>query len=307
MTLKELLDRCDFKDIVPVIVKHYPETPWAVVDFKGAFDILRHLEPEKNPANREELRLVACFDESSQTTYPGISRWFELGEWKDELSSEIIVDDKLTLTDAEIAYHCLWELTYLGFDQSSTKKWEEAQMNILGKGFEYISESDSSPIKKEPDPLNPYTVAVEELESKSNIDENDEQQIKKLTRMARVEEDIRSLTSNTKSFKREELEYLFKTNLITFRNRRSFAFNLSQRIDYLIDLFSNYDMTDYSPNTHFLLMFRTSSAYPFDQRELDMIQGFFSQFLPASANIRYGYGNDENLDTEVSLLLLGSY
>ena len=134
-----------------------------------------------------------------------------------------------------------------------------------------------------------------------------EQRIKKLERMAKIEYAIRRLTVNTKSFARKEVEYLFKTNLIREGRFHSFAYNPDQRTDYLIDLLSNYVSEDISKYTHILLMFRTSSSYPFVQKEMEMIQKFFSQYLPASANIRYGYGTDEELDMEVSLFLLGSY
>jgi len=250
-------------------------------------------------------------------------------EWKYELASEIVVEDGLTLTDAEIAAHCLWELTYSGFDQSTHKKWVHSKLGNYGlKLFG---------IEPEPENINPYTEAAEKLKNKSgfydldedDIDEENESwiEVKKLERMARVEEDIRRLTNNSNSFKREELDYLFKTNLITFAYRLTNAYrfdyladllanyntpdyssyNKSKRIDYLIDLMSNKDMPDYSSSTDFLLMFRTSSDYPLVQSEIDMLQTFFNHYLPASANVRYGYGTDESLDKEVSLYLLGSY
>jgi len=258
-----------------------------------------------------ELKLVGRYDESSQIYGVSITRWYETLEWKYELASEIVVEDGLTFTDAEIAAHCLWELTYNGFDQSTPEKWEEAAYSILGSyGKELLGKTTEE--ASENDKTNSYAEAAEELENKlrkDGIDEDDEawSEVKKLARMARVEDDIRSLTCNTESFKREDLEYLFKTNLITFSNRHSCTYDPSQRIDYLIDLVSNYEMPDYSSSTNILLMFRTSSAYPLVQSEIDTIQNFFSQYLPASANIRYGYGTDETLDKEVSLFLLGSY
>ena len=103
MTLKELLDSCDFKDVAQAFVKSYPETAESLAPFKEAFDILRQLEPEANPVNREELRLVGRYDEFSQTCYISITRWYETMEWKYELASEIVVEDGLTFTDAEIA------------------------------------------------------------------------------------------------------------------------------------------------------------------------------------------------------------
>ena len=323
MTLKELLDRCDFEDVAQALVKWYPSIDGPLVPFKEAFDIMRNLEPDST--DRGELKLVGRYDENSQFCGVIITRWFETLEWKYELASEIVVEDGLTLTDAEIAAHCLWELTYLGFDQSTPEKWEKAAFSILGS-----SENDEKEIE------NPYTEAAEKLkkelgfydEDKENIDEDDERwiEVKKLERMAKVEDTISIMTSISNSFKREELDYLFKTKLVTYSKHLTYAYrfnnltdlqanndttdyssnNHCKRIDYLIDLLSK-DMPDHSCSTHFLLIFRTSSAYPLVQSEIDTLQDFFGKYLPASANVRYGYGIDESLDKEVSLYLLGSY
>jgi len=372
MTLKELLNSCDFKDIAPIIAKQDSDASGYLFKFKEAFDILRNIEPEADTTNREEIRLVRYYDEFSQTYYPMITRWGDLDNWQHELTSEIIVEDELKLTDAEIAAHCLWELTYYGFDQSTPEKWKKTALSFLGRGEEI-------------DMTNPYTAAAQKLENKlwdnyvpkkyGKIESNDiesrrkiesysklhpfrfqkipktsirmrdegidienfenlgedvkyfwsiqargcrngakrkrdqrqRKRIEKLERMAKVENDIRCFTRNTKSFTREELQYLFNTNLIYQERFHSYVYNPNQRIDYLIDLFPNYVSNDLSKYTHFLLMFRTASAYPLVQSELDILQNLFSQYLPASASIRYGYGNDENLNTEIGLSFLCSY
>jgi hypothetical protein len=289
---------------------------------------LRHLEPVTDNENGT-LTIVRCYDEISKTYYPAVKEWFETGEWKYELASKVIVSDELSLTDAEIAAHCLWELTYLGFDQSTEESWEKAQLSIISG-----TEADMS---------NLYNVAAEKLGYMLDInylpkqfkDQDNhvekivnecldvkprtygkpskrmrhriEKHIKAFERMAKVDDAIRRLTANTKSFTREELAYLFNTKLISECPYHSRSYNADQRIDYLMDLISNYESRDFSENTHFLLMFRTSPDCPLTQSEQDRSQNFFKQRLPSSANIRYGYGTDEHLDTEVSLLLLCSY
>jgi len=348
MTLKELLDRCDFKDIVPCIVKCYPEEAVNMSCLKEAFDTLRHLTPKLNPDYESGQEITICpvyYDEDEKKFYKE-DYYIDVhpcGDyWESSLAKDIVVSEELTLTDNEIAAHCLWEMTFYG-NPYNVEEHEKVCLKLHGK-------TDAS---------NPYTVAAEKLEDrlrknylpkqykfaenysscparlegkngkptpyfkeipmdlmwrepcknrpKRMRDHRLNKRIEALERMAKVEDTIRCFTRNTKSFTREELEYLFKTNLIYQNRYHTFAFNVNQRLDYLIDLLINYVSEDYSRYTHFLLMFRTASAYPLIQKELDMIQHFFSQYLPASANIRYGYGNDENLNTEISLLLLGSY
>jgi len=367
MTLKELLNSCDFKDIAPHIAQISNEAAGNLAPFKQAFDILRNLEPAAEGGG--ELEIVKCYNEFTQNTYPLVKQWFETGPWKYELNSKVIVSDELTLTDAEVAAHCLWELTYLGFDQSTPEGYDKAVKSILGGQDREVTDTSNF--------YNPYALAAEKLEymldinylPKKFIDEDryveklvnecldaepqlfgkipknmcrmlkahvkklerrakeedaisrfltvnsksfsreelERKSLKTLERMAKVEDSIRRLTAGTKSFSREELEYLFKTKLIHECPYHSRAYDVHKRTDYFIDLFSNYVSEDFSKYTQFLLMFRTSSDYPLAQSELERLENFFNQYLPASANIRYGYGNDETLGTEVSLLFLGSY
>jgi len=318
--------------------------------FKEAFDCLRQLETELNLDYESGQKITVYrrnFEELEKKIYKPKHDYYirvhPCGDfWESSLAKEIVVSEELTLTDSEIAAHCLWEMTFYG-NQHNKEEFDEICLRLRGK-------TDTS---------NHYTVAAEELEDKlrknylpkrykyathyANFqeflkgksgkptpffkyipdemmwseprknrpkrmrDHRLEQRIKQLERSAKVENSIRRLTCDTKSLAREELDYLFKTNLIYQTRYHTFAYNPSQRIDYLIDLLSNYVSEDFSKFTHFLLIFRTSSAYPLVKSELDMIQNFFSQYLPASANVRYGYGNNENLGKEISLLFLGSH
>jgi hypothetical protein len=320
MTLKELLNRCDFRDIAAVIKDEYPDYAMNMTHFKEAFDVLQHLEPELNPDYESYQKVTLSKSDYEEDEKKGKKRDYYISAhcggdyWESDLAKEVVVSDELTLTDNETAAHCLWEMTFYG-NHYNEEEFDEVCRRIRGK-------IDTS---------NPYTVAADKLERKLldslylNVDDmiprehknrpkrmrdhRQEQRIKQLERMAKIEDDIRRLTAGTESFKREELEYLFKTDLIYADRYHSFAYNPDQRMDYLIDLLSNYGETppEFSKFTHFILMFRTASEYPLVKKEQNMIRNFFSQYLPASANIRYGYGTDKNLDTEVSLFLVCSY
>ena len=318
MTLKELLDRCDFKYIAPIIEKYYHEEAESMPHFKIAFDIMRHMKPKLNK-NYESYKVVKLSpvkydkyerEDKEQDYYIRVSCGGDYTE--SDLAKEVAVSKKLTLTDNEIAAHCLWEMTFFGFE-----RLDDAH------GFNVGSEAQKI------DRSNPYSVAVKNLSGpeysvykgpkdlkkkpqknwlKLLREHRLEKRIEKLERMAKVENSIRKLIANTKSFKRDELEYLFKTKLIYEDSYHSCVYNVHQRIDYLIDLLSNYKSCEnFSEYSHFILMFRTSSEYPLTQRETDTLQNFFNQYLPASVNMRYGYGTNEKLGTEISLQILCSY
>jgi hypothetical protein len=317
MTLKELLDHCDFKEIAPMIKQWYPTQEIELPYYKMAFDILRHMEPEKDPKNpNETIEIHSGYETQSfyvlsmkydEEQYPAVTvSNCDNDFWKYNLAKEIVVINEigLMLTDNEIAAHCLWSLTIYGFDQSTPEGIEKAFSELMGT-------KDTS---------NPYTAAAEKLKEKlpdiDSIEDDSPQQaqterlqerIKKLERKAKVENTIKRLTANTKSFSREDVAYLFKTNRIYEYDFQSRSYNINQRIDYLIDLFSNYVVYDFEECNQFLLMFRTSPENTLAQEELDKIQNFFNRYLPASANIRYGYGTDENLGTEAGIFFIRSY
>ena len=260
MTLKELLNSCDFKEIAPFIVKNYPEHEYMLTDYKMAFDILRNMKPEINPDhNIKEIKIEWGYDGSKKY----ISVYSCEGDyWQSSLAKEIMVSDELTLSDHEIAAHCLWSLTFYGFCESDC----DELFNSLG-----------------------------DLEKRFP------------SREIKIEKAIQTLTSNTESFTREDLLYLFNTNRIWEGKYQSYSFNAQQRINYLIDLLSNYEYGDFSKYTHFFLMIRYSSNYPLMVSEIERLSVFFEKFLPETAEIKIGRGKDETLGTEMGLFLLGSY
>jgi hypothetical protein len=326
MTLKELFDRCEFKDIAPYISQYYRREAAGMAQFKQAFDILRHTQPEADTENPNKKITVARniieedlkpFYEEFPDHYIPVSVsncWGD--DWQSELAMEVAVSDEITVSDSEIAAHCLWQLTFWGFDQSSLEGKEAMGRRILSKKDKNVS--------------NPYAVAAEKLSqrywtnyekykktdcdldqrprrnrAKRMRDHRQNKRIEKLERMARIEDAIRLLTHDSTSFSREELIYLFDTKLIYEDYYYSHSYDVCRRVDYLTDLFSNY-VSDFSEYNRFILMVRTSQDYPLIQEEKDMLEKFFSNFLPSSANVRYGYGIENRLGTEAGLMLMCS-
>ena len=260
MTLKEILDSCDFKDIAPIIVEKGAEWAKSLHVLKQIYDGCRYIDTDAIYENQTEaISICKCFDDELQEYYITTSCDDLFGK----LTSEIVVKEGFLLTNEEIAAYWLWEFIY-----------HDLIIDFDGYYFDKeIGITDSS----------------------------------NLNRMAKVEHSICRLTVNSKSFKRDELKYLFDTKWIFYDTYQSRSYDISKRIDYLIDLFENYETFDFSQFTHFLLMFRTSSEYPLNEAETEALQNFFKEYFPKSANLKFGYGIEENLGTEISLMFLGSY
>jgi hypothetical protein len=146
MTLKELLDRFDFKDVASFIVKYYPKQSQTMSRYKQSFDILRHLEPDAHASNEKIEVVFNCVGDGFYKRVHNCGGDF----WKKNLTKEIAVSSDIALTDSEIAALCLWELTFYGFDQNTPETRAKNKERIEG-------EIDNS---------NPYTVAADKLSRK---------------------------------------------------------------------------------------------------------------------------------------------
>jgi len=259
MTLQELLLSCDFKEIAPLIVKNYDHENM-LANYKMAFDILRNLKAEENPDNPcKVIKIEEINDKSLKQRYISVSNC-EGDLWESNLAKEIVVADGLKLSKNEIAAHCLWSITFYGFNPDD----REVYIGSLGK-----------------------------------IDERFP------SRKKRIERIIETLTLNTDFFSKEELQYLFKSEFISEYKYKSHSFDTKYRIDYLIDLISNYERADFSIYKEFILMIRYSSDFPLKVSELEIFMNFLHQLLPKFAKIKFGHGKDEKLREEISVFLVG--
>ena len=119
MTLKELLDKFDDDRIIDRLVKLYPDQKkWG---YYHALNILRNKKKRKT-----DMVLSLRYDKKDRYTLvsgvrEGKCYALELTSWSQWLSMEI---DKKTLRNykkVNILAHCLWEMTFSGFDEKDIR------------------------------------------------------------------------------------------------------------------------------------------------------------------------------------------
>lgn len=115
MTLKHLLDSLTFDEIAPFI--NLEDGKNTLAPFKQHFDYLRHLTPMdgvtgevcvgywKDPDLEEDDNKERCLFAGS----------LEGDYWESCLAKEIVLDEDVSASEAEIAGCCLWHTSFYGF------------------------------------------------------------------------------------------------------------------------------------------------------------------------------------------------
>ena len=106
MRLKELLCGCDFDDIVPHILRIYPEHKTQL-----PYDILCHME---YAGNNGIISVEWVKDNIEGDSYIHIGNCEgDFGE--SNLGKQLKIADDVNTSNAELAARCLWSLTFYGF------------------------------------------------------------------------------------------------------------------------------------------------------------------------------------------------
>lgn len=228
MTLSELLHSVSFDDLTPTLKEVYGvETD--IYAYREAFDELNLLRP----IGRDDGNIKVYRDEEEH--YIGVSGCNDI--WENLLDLNIHVEEGIQLDDNALAAYILWELTFYGFSQEEQSSFIENLGRPDNKYSKRASELYSRKIsmyargrleKRQcfKDAMSwDVSEKIHEREQRRNRakrmrDTRMERSIKRLDRMAKVEDCIQRLLSLCPDLERHNLEYLFGTYSITESNFR---------------------------------------------------------------------------------------
>ena len=253
MTLYELLRRVSFDELIPTLKGEYDVKD--IYSYRGAFDELMLTEAAGRTGGVIELSR----DEEDED-------WIQVTGcqdcWCDVLASEIEIEDGLNLTDAELAAHILWEITYWGFSEDETPSFMERPDNkfrrkrsevhsrlqvMYARGREEKRECFRKTMSWD------ICQRIEKRRERRNRakrmrDARMDRAIARLTRMSNVEECIKDLLRVCTDLKRGELEYLFDTKIIhetRFRQHKSNGRHFPATLQTLIKDYSDVLKDEY--------------------------------------------------------------
>lgn len=238
MTLKELFLSVDFDRVWAVLLNHYPEMIGCRIGMKQAYDQIRLITPEPDDVgekievgighdgNRKYIRVMHCSNHYRRIV----------------VGREVIVDPKVNITVEELAAHCLWELTYWGFDDEDTA--ENFRDHGIGWGTEKpvnkywaeYQEKDSQwfpPVR-----LEEYTPMTYNR-SKRKREYRRIKRLRQLRRYAKIEELQQELVHDKVYF--DLWPILKDCKTFTVATDRSYADVPEEAENYLYDLYTKYE------------------------------------------------------------------
>lgn len=245
MTLKELFLSVDF-DHVWLFIQSIagPEMAGNAVRFKQAFDEIRFIktEPEDEPKVIEVYRdiVIENHEQENGPEYIFVANCDD--HYRRVLAGrQISVDPELNLSAEELAAHCLWEMTYYGFnDAEVTEMLEGALSDRLEEAnnkywIEYNEKRNRWRSLKFKDILN----KPQKLNrSKRKRAYRHGKRLHQLRRFAKIEELQQYLVSHNIDFNLWNV--LSKCKSFSLVTDHSYAFDPKDAAQYLYDLYSKY-------------------------------------------------------------------
>lgn len=321
MTLKELLTQVGFDELLPYLEKHEPEHLDNLYDFREAYDILRNMKP----ANNFEGKIFVEWhggEWEDEEKWIGVSPMHDC-TWEEDLAKEIVVADDVHLTLAELAMHCLWEITYWGFSPDEREETWQRKFGpkVLANKYEIALDKLEESIWKHQTPRRLRSRGRQgercvrvEFPIKWNFDRKNRSKRKReyrqdkreeyLRKMATRENLVRTLSAEGSSFRRNEVELLLHVQYGRQYDYRSVTSNIENRLDYIFESMTRYQQVDLSRYNSAVIFLQFPLGKPLDELSLTSFKQRIREWL-GYTDILFGSieVKTEAPDVNVTLLL----
>lgn len=316
MKLKELFDKYTFDDILPYLKAIEPERGDSMYQFREALDLLKHMEPSKEDCGK--VRIEWYEDEYETDGYVSVDN-LENVCWDAGLAKEVVVDENLKLDEKDVAAHCLWSITFWGFEDEpdpedggpfnyppkQRNKYDEALYRIQFSHWKHITP------RRYRWKDHPLCTDVEYCRRRWNCSKNRskrkrdyrvECRKKYLEMHSQREEFIKKLV-HSEAFRRQDVEYLHQVESGRYFPYVSRTWDVSKRIGYILESINKYQDMDFSQFDDVIICLRASSEHPVSEEEKDkLLAGLLASLK--SLTVKIGVGTKDRLKQEVEMMLL---
>ena len=320
MTLKELLTQVGFDELLPYLEKHELEHLDNLYAFRETYDILRNMEP----ANNFEGKIFVEWhggEWEDEEKWIGVSPMHDC-TWEEDLAKEIVVADDVHLTLAELAMHCLWEITYWGFSPDEREETWQRKFGpkVLANKYEIALDKLEESIWKHQTPRRLRSRGRQgerfvrvEFPIKWNFDRKNRSKRKReyrqdkreeyLRKMATRENLVRTLSAEGSSFRRNEVEFLLHVQYGRQYDYRSVTSNIENRLDYIFESMTRYQQVDLSRYNSAVIFLQFPLGKPLDELSLTSFKQRIREWL-GYTDILFGSIEVETDAPDVNVTLL---
>lgn len=320
MTLKELLTQVGFDELLPYLEKYEPEHLDNLYAFREAYDILRNMEP----ANNFEGKIFVEWhggEWEDEEKWIGVSPMHDC-TWEEDLAKEIVVANDVHLTLAELAMHCLWEITYWGFSPDEREETWQRKFGpkILNNKYEVALDKLEESIWRHQTPRRLRSrgrqgercVRIEfpikwnperKNRSKRKREYRQDKREEYLRKMATRENLVRMLSAEGSSFRRNEVEFLLHVQYGRQYDYRSVTSNIENRLDYIFESMTRYQQVDLSRYNSAVIFLQFPLGKPLDELSLNSFKQRIREWL-GYTDIYFGSVGVETEAPDVNVTLL---
>ncbi|GEM_PF-2033404 len=316
MKLKELFDKYAFDEILPYLKAIEPEREDSMYQFREAYDLLRHMEPSKEDCG--EVKLEWSSDECYEGKY--VMVYNLAGDyWENNLAKEVVLSEDLQISEMEIAANCLWEITFFGFGQEededdrsifSYPREEKNKYDVALYKLQLSNWKHTTPRRYRSKSCVLCTDAdfcMRRMNSKKNRSKRKRDYRvecrEKFLEMHSQREDFIQKLIHSGGFRREEVEFLHQVESGQYYPYRSRTWDVTKRIDYILDSINKYQVVDFSQYSDVIICLRSSSDNPVTEVEKEKLLAGLPESLRTLPK-KIGLGTKEVMKQEVEMMLL---
>ena len=316
MKLKELFDKYTFDEILPYLETMEPEREDSMYQFREALDLLKRMEPSKKDWG--EVHITWYKDKYDTERYISVFN-LEGDRWDVGLAKDVVVDKGVHLDEEDVAAHCLWSITFWGFEDEPDpedgcpfddyppipkNKYDEALYKLQLSNWKRTTprryRSKDYPLCTNAD----YCIGrrnCSKNRSKRKRDYRVECREKYLKMHSLREEFVKKLV-HSGAFLRQDVEYLHQVESGQYYPYVSRTWDVSKRMDYILASINKYQDVDSSPYNDAIICLRASSEYPVTEAEKEKLLSGLPESLKAMP-IKIGLGTKELMKQEVEMML----
>lgn len=288
MTLKELIAKVCFDDLLPYLMRHEEDHLDNIYAFREAYDILRNMEPA--PEYHGEIHVILIAGEyDDEEKYVRVC-YMDDADWDEDLAKDIVVDKDVNPNLAKLAMYCLWEITYDGFSpEERNETWKrilepKKLINLYEVALDKLEESiwqHQIPRKqRSKDPNGRRYVSSDFVlkrcaknnRSKRKRKYRQSKREKYLKAMAKRENLVRMLCAEGSDFRHRDVEFLMDVKYVCRYNYRSVTRGTDGRLSYIAESIAKYQQLDWGLYDSAVVFLRIPKPYPTTGKEIREFQ-----------------------------------